>query len=58
MAQEAGIQMEECRLLEENNRRHFMTRRFDRTSDGGKIHMLSLGAIAHFDFNNPAAHSL
>jgi serine/threonine-protein kinase HipA len=57
MAQDAGIQMEECRLLEENNRRHFMTRRFDRTSDGEKIHMLSLGALAHFDFNNPAAHS-
>jgi serine/threonine-protein kinase HipA len=57
MARDAGIQMEDCRLFEENNRRHFMTRRFDRTSDGGKIHMLSLGAIAHFDFNNPAAHS-
>lgn len=57
MARDAGIEMEECRLLEENGRRHFMTRRFDRTDSGQKIHMLSLGGMAHFDFNNPAANS-
>ncbi|MDT8439998.1 MAG: HipA domain-containing protein, partial [Wenzhouxiangellaceae bacterium] len=49
MARAAGIEMTEARLLEENGRRHFMTRRFDRTADGGKLHMLSLGALAHFD---------
>ncbi len=57
MALDAGIQMTESRLLEEGGRRHFMTRRFDRTDDGQKIHMLSLGALAHYDFNNPTAYS-
>ncbi|MFN7430399.1 MAG: type II toxin-antitoxin system HipA family toxin [bacterium] len=57
MAKAAGIRMSECRLFEENGRRHFMTRRFDRLDDGEKLHMQSLGALAHFDFNNPVAHS-
>jgi serine/threonine-protein kinase HipA len=57
MAKAAGIRMSECRLFEENGRRHFMTRRFDRLADGEKLHMQSLGAIGHFDFNNPHAHS-
>ena len=57
MALEAGIRMTECSLLAENGRRHFLTKRFDRTDDSGKIHMLSLGAIAHFDFNRTGAYS-
>jgi serine/threonine-protein kinase HipA len=57
MAKAAGIQMAECRLFEENGRRHFMTRRFDRLADGEKLHMQSLGAIAHMDFNNAGGHS-
>ncbi len=57
MARAAGIRMAECRLLEEHGRRHFMTRRFDRLADGGKLHMQSLGALAHLDFNNPLANS-
>jgi serine/threonine-protein kinase HipA len=57
MAKAADIEMTECRLLEEGGRRHFMTRRFDRTSAGGKIHMQSLAAIAHLDFNAAGAHS-
>lgn len=57
MAKAAGISMAECRLFEENGRRHFMTRRFDRLDGGEKLHMQSLGALAHFDFNNPGAHS-
>lgn len=51
MALEAGIEMSECRLLEENGRAHFMTRRFDRDASGEKLHMQSLCAIRHFDFN-------
>ena len=51
MAVAAGIQMSDCRLLEEGGRAHFMTRRFDRTARGEKIHMQSLCAIAHYDFN-------
>jgi len=57
MARAAGIVMSECRLLEEGGRRHFMTRRFDRESDGGKRHMQSLGALAHYDFNHAGAYS-
>jgi serine/threonine-protein kinase HipA len=56
MARDAGIDMSECRLLEENGRRHFMTRRFDRPP-GDKLHMQSLGALAHFDLNQAGAHS-
>lgn len=57
MARAAGITMSECMLLEEGARKHFMTRRFDRTHDGQKLHMQSLGALAHFDFNVAGAHS-
>ena len=51
MAVKSGIQMNLCRLLEENGRAHFMTRRFDRDDEGGKIHTQSLCALAHYDFN-------
>ena len=54
MARAAGIEMTECRLW---NKRHFMTRRFDRLADGGKLHAQTLGALAHYDFNNPAIYS-
>jgi serine/threonine-protein kinase HipA len=57
MAKAAGIEMTECRLLSENGRRHFMTRRFDRTASGDKLHMQSLAALAHLDFRQPGAHS-
>ncbi len=57
MAKAAGITMTECRLLEEQGRRHFMTRRFDRFNDGAKLHMQSLGALGHFDFNQAGAYA-
>ncbi|MFT4648366.1 MAG: serine/threonine-protein kinase HipA [Planctomycetota bacterium] len=38
----AGIQLSGCRLLEENGRAHFITRRFDRTADGSKLPQQSL----------------
>lgn len=57
MALVAGIDMKECRLLKENGRSHFMTRRFDRTDAGRKIHMQSLCAIEHFDFKKAGAYS-
>ena len=57
MAVEAGIEMSECRLFEEGPRRHFMTRRFDRLADGDKLHMQSLAALLHLDFNQPGAHA-
>ena len=46
-----------CQLLEENGRRHFLTKRFDRSDSGNKIHMQSLCAIAHLDFNTAGQHS-
>jgi len=57
MALAAGINMKECRLLEEDGRNHFMTRRFDRTDSGRKIHMQSLCAMEHFDFRRAGAYS-
>ena len=51
MAKEAAIEMTECRLLEENDRAHFMTKRFDREHGKGKLHVQSFCAIAHYDFN-------
>ena len=57
MARESGIDMSECRLHHEGGHSHFMTRRFDRDGRGGKIHMQSLGAMQHFDFNDPASYS-
>jgi len=57
MAVEAGIEMTQCRLMEENDRAHFMTKRFDRTDDGQKLHMQSLCALGHHDFNLPGATS-
>ncbi len=55
MALDAGIHMSECRLLEEHDRAHFMTRRFDRV-DGNKLHLQSLCGIAHYDFNLPGGY--
>ncbi len=57
MAVDAGIAMAPCRTLEENGRRHFMTRRFDRINGGEKLHMQSLCGLAHFDFNLAGGYS-
>lgn len=57
MARAAGITMSECRLHHEDGRSHFMTKRFDRDPAGRKLHMQSLGAMQHFDFNDPSAYS-
>lgn len=57
MAKDAGITMSKCRLFEENGRRHFMSRRFDRLDGGEKLHMQSLCALAHYDYNIAGAYS-
>ncbi|GHV04257.1 toxin HipA [Bacteroidia bacterium] len=49
MATACGILMTECRLLQEGEYAHFMTKRFDRTDSGEKLHTQTLCAIAHFD---------
>jgi len=56
LAKKAGIDMTECRLLHENNRAHFMTRRFDR-QHGEKLHMQTLCGLAHYDYNLLHAYS-
>lgn len=52
MAKKAGIEMSECTILPDGDRNHFMTKRFDRI-DGDKVHMQSLGAIMHIDYDVP-----
>jgi serine/threonine-protein kinase HipA len=52
-----GINMAECRLHHEGGRSHFMTKRFDRKDGGAKIHMQTLGAIAHYDYNQAGSYS-
>jgi len=60
MATQAGIVMSQCRLLEENGRAHFMTRRFDRDVVKGrtiKHHMQTLCALNHLDYKQRATHA-
>lgn len=57
MANACGIDMMESRLLEENGRAHFMTKRFDRGEEGIKNHIQTLCAIQHYDFNDIRSYS-
>ncbi len=57
MARECGIEMTECELLEEHNRAHFLTKRFDRQGNNIKHHIQTLCAIQHFDYNNIYGYS-
>jgi serine/threonine-protein kinase HipA len=56
MALDCGIEMSESKLMQENGRSHFMTKRFDRQKNQ-KIHMQTLCGLAHFDYNQPRAYS-
>ena len=56
MAKDAGITMMECKLLEENGRAHFMTKRFDR-DDNTKHHIQTWCGIQHYDYNNLQGYS-
>ena len=57
MATDAGIKMMESRLIEEDGRAHFMTRRFDRKNGNQKLHVQTFCAIQHFDFNKITSFS-
>ena len=57
MARAAGVEMARCRLHHEGGGSHFMTRRFDRDAQGRKLHMQSLGALRHFDYNVAGAYA-
>lgn len=52
MAQSCGITMNECRIYNSEGDHHFMTKRFDR-ENGKKLHMQSLGALAHISYQEP-----
>lgn len=52
MALDAGVQMNECRIYSNAGENHFITKRFDRV-EGKKIHMQSLGALAHISYKEP-----
>lgn len=56
MASEAKINMMECRLLRENGRNHFLTKRFDRIGNE-KVHMQTLCGLCHYDYNSPGSYS-
>lgn len=51
MATACGIEMMSSKLLEENGRAHFMTKRFDREGGGIKHHIQTFCALKHFDYN-------
>jgi serine/threonine-protein kinase HipA len=57
MALASGIDMMESRLLEEHGRAHFMTKRFDRLPNQGKLHVQSFCGMQHFDFMDVNAYS-
>lgn len=57
MATDFGIDMMESRLIEENNRIHFMTKRFDRIKGNQKLHSQTLCALQHYDFANITSYS-
>lgn len=51
MARACEIDMMPSRLLEENGRAHFLTKRFDRAEGGVKHHVQTFCAMKHFDYN-------
>jgi len=57
MAIDFGIQMMESRLVEEGNRAHFMTKRFDRVNGDLKVHVQTLCALQHYDCNKITSYS-
>jgi len=57
LAKAAGIEISESVLYEENNRFHFLTKRFDGIESGEKIHMQTLGALAGIDYKVQRASS-
>jgi len=57
MAIDCGIDMMPSKLIEENERAHFMTKRFDREEGNVKHHIHTFCGIQHFDYNNVTGYS-
>ena len=56
MAKDCGINMMESRLLEENGRAHFLTKRFDREGNT-KHHVQTWCGLQHVDYTNLYGYS-
>ena len=52
-ARAAGVDMSPCRLLETAAGRFFATKRFDRTDNGGRLHLASAAGLLHANFRIP-----
>ncbi len=57
MSIDCGIDMMPSKLLEENERAHFMTKRFDRDQENIKHHIQTFCGIQHYDYNNVTGYS-
>jgi len=57
MAKGCGIEIMESKLLEEENRAHFMTKRFDREENKTKHHIQTLCGLQHFNYNDMYSYS-
>lgn len=56
LAKECGIDMMPCHLLNEGNRRHFITERFDRNGNK-KIHVQTLNGLEHVSYKQIGSYS-
>lgn len=56
MAKKCGVDMMPCQLLQEGDRRHFITQRFDRIKNK-KLHVQTLNGLAHVDYKKPGSFS-
>ena len=56
LARQCGIEMTDSHLLNEGDRRHFITKRFDRIGNR-KVHIQTLNGIAHVSYKQPGAFS-
>ncbi|MFM2485177.1 type II toxin-antitoxin system HipA family toxin [Celerinatantimonas yamalensis] len=56
IAKKCDVDMMPSRLLQEGNRRHFITKRFDRIKNK-KVHVQTLNGLAHVDYKKPGSFS-
>lgn len=57
MARQSGINVPEIALIEDGDLTHYAIKRFDRLPKDKKVHMHSLAAMTHVDFNQPMHYS-
>ncbi len=57
MAKECGIEMSLSKLLHEHDRAHFITKRFDRTDEGGKVHLQTLSGLTGMNYKQANMYS-